>query len=251
MIRAALPLLCVALLAVLPLPAHAQVKQGNVTETDLKTAEDYAAWAKMFGQGTLASIAVDEERARLMMEFIGDDETLENWTKMVTINVFGLPPAAADQDKMMFGYISGFRSYVLGLKDSGKAVELKGFSGFSKTPKDVPDSDAPPPRHASYHFAIGTDKPDEDNAGIIFPLDARLINFQVQRRNGKTVSTEETAMLHNFLMSQMNGTADMPAPATPPAQKAPGHAQADTVKPPAGKADAKTNNTQKEEKKEK
>ncbi|MBU0800877.1 MAG: hypothetical protein KKA05_07710 [Alphaproteobacteria bacterium] len=198
--------LCVAAIAVTaPLPGYALEKQGPVTDADVVTAQSYTDLAKAFGQDTLAFVAIDEVGGRMMMEFLGDGETLENWTRMVTVNVMGLPEDEAAQAPMMFNYIDSFRSHILSQKEQGMAVEMKGFSGFSKTPPDVSDENAPPPQHALYQFAIGKDKADEDNAGIVFPLEGRLVNFQVQRRNGKTVSADEVAILQNILMNTING----------------------------------------------
>jgi hypothetical protein len=179
--------------------------QGPVTPADIETARSYRKWADAFGESELAFVAVDEKNARLMMEYLPPGQTVTDWNRMVTIHVIGLPDDKAAAGEAAFGYIDRFRQQVAGLKQSGLAVELKGFAGFTSEAEG--DTPGDKPRHALYQFALGEKTPDEDNAGVIFPAEKRLINFQLQRRNGKTVTEAELGQLQDFLMKQM-GTQD-------------------------------------------
>lgn len=196
-----LPLL---LCTILSAPARAQETQGDVTAEDIKAAQSYAPLAEAFGQERLAFIAVDRDNARMMLEFLGGDETLQNWTRMVTINMMGLPDAPEMRAHAVYTYIDMFRALVAGQKDQGLAVELKGFAGFSHTPPGVAPEDSPLPQHALYQFAIGQTTPDEDNAGIIYPHGPWLMNFQIQRRGGQVVTEEDVTMLRNLVMNNMD-----------------------------------------------
>lgn len=178
------------------------LKQGPVTDADIATAQSYAPWAQAFGGKTLVFVGIDEKRGRMMLEYLPADQNIGDWNEMVTISVIGLPDDKAKQGDAAFTYIDNFRKQIAGMKQqTALAVELKGFAGF--TSEAGGDNPGDKPRHALYQFAIGEKTPDEDNAGVIFPAEGRLINFQLQRRNGKKVTENDLTKLQDFLMKQM------------------------------------------------
>lgn len=197
---------CAALIlaSAIAAPALAQEKRGAVTEADIATAQSYAKWTEPFGQYNLAGVAVFEEDARLMIAYGVGKETSQDWTRRIIVNIMGLPDDPRGQQLAMLSYITGLRDYIEGLAAQGYRVEGKRLSGYSSTPIDVSDENAPPPQHALYQYRFGKDTPDEDNAGIIFPLEGRLVNFQMQARAGKRLSAQDVEKLSHMLMNYMD-----------------------------------------------
>lgn len=185
-------------------PALALERSGPVAEADVRAAQSYAPWTHPFGDFTLQAVAIDENAARMMVIYGLPGETSQNWSRRMMINIMGLPADKNAQRGAVLSYIAGMADYWERQEQSGKKVENKVLSGFSHTPPDVKDEDAPPPQHALYRYRIGQNVADEDNAGIIFPLEGRLVNFQLQQKNGVYVAADEVDKLSYMLMNYMD-----------------------------------------------
>lgn len=192
---------------------------GNISAEEETVAADFRDFASSFGQDHLAFIGKSEQgTGPLVIEYLSEGASLEDWERMVTIHVLPIPEDT-DIQTYAHDFILHFRNQISMLQNNDAiSVVPKNFAAAAKaatTPSEGENADqeSAPLETAIYHYAVGLESPTEDNAGIIYHDEKNIINIMVQRRNGLTVSEDEMQKLKAIFVN----IAGQP-PAAPPTQ---------------------------------